>query len=468
MEKKRYIKDINGIELELVGQPMVGGQGAVYRTNYSNILVKLLNKDESEYEKFVDEINDVRILDLPMDIKIAKPIELLEKPYVGYYMQLLSGMEPIKNLFLPQKDIKKLLKEKAGILKRITVLMNISEVLAKLYEKNIMYGDISPDNIFISSDFEHNQAWLIDADNMRENSESKRYIHTPMFAAPEVAKGESFNTTYSDVFSFAVLAHYVLTTIHPFEGKLKYCNEEDNEWDDFSSETEYTLDTSKFYDKLKKGEVPWVYDMDDLSNIPVNENGQLLGISIKMTVNQEVYDLFNRTFSEEGRKNPKSRPTMMEWFEGFKEARNQIIFCSNCNQSYYFRNDGQRHICINCGEERGELIKIINTKGKISILQIDSEESLVNLSVRNTKIDYYFENIDKEIIVKIDENKNIIVENNTHNKVTILVEGNKYVLNKDDEKVLGKVEDILGNNREIKIETDDEIKGKEIFVLTRE
>ena len=78
---------------------MIGGQGAVYRTNHSNILVKISNKDESEYEKFVDEVNDVRILDLPRDIKIAKPIELLKKPYVGYYMQLLSGMAANKNFF---------------------------------------------------------------------------------------------------------------------------------------------------------------------------------------------------------------------------------------------------------------------------------------------------------------------------------------------------------------------------------
>lgn len=468
MEKKQYIKDINGIELELTGQPMIGGQGAVYRTNHSNILVKLLNKDESEYEKFVDEVNDVRILDLPRDIKIAKPIELLEKPHVGYYMQLLSGMEPIKNLFVPQKDIKKLLEEKAGILKRITVLMNISEVFAKLYEKNIMYGDISPENIFISSEFAHNQAWLIDADNMRENFESKRYIQTKMFVAPEVAKKEAFNTTYSDVFSFAVLAHYVLTTTHPFEGKLKYSDEETDDWDDFSNETKDALDTSKFYDNLQKGEVPWVYDMSDSSNRPINENGQRLGIPIEMMINQGVYDLFNKTFSKEGRKNPKSRPTMMEWFEGFKEARNQIISCSHCNQSYYFRNGSEKESCFNCGQEREELIKIRNTKSKISILQIESEDTLVNLPIRNTKIDYYFENIDKEIIVKIDENKNLIVENYTQNKVTIMLESNEYTLNKDDEKVLGKVEDILGNNRGIKIEIEDEIKGKEIFVLTKE
>lgn len=468
MDKKQYIKDINGIELELIGHPMTGGQGAVYRTNHSNILVKLSNKDESEYEKFVDEVNDVRILDLPRDIKIAKPIELLEKPHVGYYMQLLSGMEPIKNLFLPQKDIKKLLEEKAGILKRITVLMNISEVFAKLYEKNIMYGDISPDNIFISSEFEHNQAWLIDADNMRENFESKRYIQTPMFAAPEVAKGEAFNTTYSDVFSFAVLAHYVLTTIHPFEGKLRYSDEETDDWDDFSNETEDALDTSEFYDKLQKGEVPWVYDRSDSSNEPLNENGDLVGIPREIMINQRVYDLFNKTFSEEGRKNPKSRPTMMEWFEGFKEARNQIISCSHCNQSYYFTNSSEKEKCFYCEQEREELIKIINTKGKISILQIKLEDTLVNLPIRNTKIDYYFENIDREIIVKIDESKNLIVENCTQNKVTVMLESNEYVLNKDDEKVLGKVEDILGNNCEIKIETEDEIKGKEIFVLTKE
>ena len=208
--------------------------------------------------------------------------------------------------------------------------------------------------------------------------------------------------------------------------------------------------------------------MSDSSNRPINENGQSVGIPIKMMINQEVYDLFNKTFSKEG-KRPKSRPTMMEWFEGFKEARNQIISCSHCNQSYYFRNVSEKkERCFNCGQEREELIKIRNTKGKISILQIESEDIWVNLPIRNTKIDYYFENIDKEIIVKIDENKNLMVENYTQNKVTIMLESNEYVLNKDDEKVLGKVEDILGNNCEIKIETEDEIKGKEIFVLTKE
>lgn len=466
MERKQYVKDINGIELELVGEPMVGGQGSVYKTNHSNILVKLSNKDKTEYENFIDEVNDVRILDLPKDIKIAKPIEVLAKPHIGYYMQLLSGMEPIKNLFLPRKDIKKLLEEKAGLLKRITILMNISEILAKLYEKNIMYGDISPENIFISSEFEHNQAWLIDADNMRENFESKKYIQTAMFAAPEVVKGEEYNTTYSDVFSFAILAHHILTMIDPFEGKLQFSDSGDDDWEFDLNEA--AVDTSEFYDKLQRGELPWVYDENDDSNRPVNEEGILLGIPIEIMITDELYSLFARTFSKEGRSNPKTRPTMMEWFEGFKEAKNQIISCSHCNQSYYFNNLKNKEVCFNCNEKRDELIKIINNKGKIAILQIKLKENKVNLPIESTKIDYYFENIDREIVIKLTEDRNIIVENYIENKIKILLEDCEYILNKNDEKVLGNIDEILGNYRKVEIRVEDEVRGKEIFILTKE
>lgn len=102
--KIQFVIDENGYKHYLEEVLGGGGQGVTWKTKDPNILIKMkVNPgtgepvvDDAEYEKFKKELDEVRILDIPVDIHIAKPVSLLQKPYCGYTMRLLNDMKPIK------------------------------------------------------------------------------------------------------------------------------------------------------------------------------------------------------------------------------------------------------------------------------------------------------------------------------------------------------------------------------------
>lgn len=105
----QFVVDENGYKHYLEKEIGRGGQGITWQTKDPNIIVKMkVNPntgepvvDEIEYEKFKNELDEVRILNLPDDIHIARPVSLLQKPYCGYTMRLLKDMQSIKYWIRP-------------------------------------------------------------------------------------------------------------------------------------------------------------------------------------------------------------------------------------------------------------------------------------------------------------------------------------------------------------------------------
>ena len=105
----QFVVDENGYKHYLEKEIGRGGQGITWQTKDPNIIVKMkVNPntgepvvDEIEYEKFKNELDEVRILNLPEDIHIARPVSLLQRPYCGYTMRLLKDMRPIKYWIRP-------------------------------------------------------------------------------------------------------------------------------------------------------------------------------------------------------------------------------------------------------------------------------------------------------------------------------------------------------------------------------
>lgn len=103
-ENLQFVVDENGYKHFLESEIGRGGQGITWQTKDPNIIVKMkVNPStgepivgEKEYEKFKEELDEVRILNLPDDIHIARPVSLLKKPYCGYTMRLLRDMKSIK------------------------------------------------------------------------------------------------------------------------------------------------------------------------------------------------------------------------------------------------------------------------------------------------------------------------------------------------------------------------------------
>lgn len=337
------VYDINGNSYQLGDMIGSGGQGAVFNVKDNDaVVIKALCydntdtivSDEKIYDSFCDKIK--KIISVGEFSNVAVPFVMLQKPLCGYVMLFMTGLQPIKNDFFPyvhrevifEKGNKKTgkillpddLKTKyervkaergnkdefiyayaynGGVEKKLKCLAKLANILAKFSDKNIVYGDLSPENIYISKDKESHESWLIDLDNLSLASEIEKPVGTPKYMAPEVFK-KNVNTNYSDEYSFAIIAYQYLTYQYPFTGKME---EEYSSWDEDDS------NDSAFDDACASGEVPWVWEENDERNRATG------GINPHVLLSEGLFQLFDRTFNCQGRNNPKFRPSMWEWYE---------------------------------------------------------------------------------------------------------------------------------------------------------
>ena len=304
-----------------------GGQGAVYTLkDYSNLVLKCLTdsncesiiRDEKKYKKIYNIVLRIKSFD---DIdNIAAPIALLKKPWCGYFMRLMENMFAIENLMAPKfkcpiktSETEDIEQYRSELKHRLYLLKNLAKILCDLAKQNLVYCDLSPKNIFVSQDADYHEVWLIDMDNLTYESAVKNSMRTTGYAAPEVAKGGK-NTLRSDWYSFALIAYELLTFGKPFDGKLYRQSADEDGWD--SDDSEDYIDIG---DKVELGMLPYVNDSNDKSNnmgtgISINElvKGKLL--------TKKLATLFEKTFSEDGRLDPFSRPTISDWYDTISDS----------------------------------------------------------------------------------------------------------------------------------------------------
>ncbi|WP_162849734.1 protein kinase domain-containing protein [Anaeroplasma bactoclasticum] len=315
----KTIKDVNGnmyVLDSILGQ---GGQGMVCKTKDSTIAVKFVLKneqiltDEKYYEIYKNKINDVVVMNIDSDINLCHPYTMLEKPYCGYVMHMLSDLKPISNLIYDQNidgNLNDYFRNTNGLKKRIEVLIELSRTLARLHSKGIVYCDISPNNVFYSDIDNFSKVWIIDCDNLKYTGDVKSGIFTPGFGAPEVASNQSSNTIFSDCFSFAVLAFRVLTFRNPFE--VNY--EEESSSDGWDAST----NTNNSGDAISNNNIPWLFENGVTDELKEYFNHFLT---------KELLSLFNQTFGKDGRNIPTSRPSMREWYSVLKELSLKLNLC---------------------------------------------------------------------------------------------------------------------------------------------
>lgn len=325
-----------------------GGQGVVFRTRSPHIAVKLigavhdaptssrllaggsavklwnqltsagpveLTADATRRETLRRRLQDVRVLPLP-DLHLAQPLSML-RDHVGYTMRLLTGMVPIRSL-IAEPGTEKLagfFQETGGVRRRLEVLAETASILARLHAVPLVYGDISPNNVFISESPDAAEVWLIDLDNLDYLSPNAPGIFTPGFGAPEVVTGSGGVSTLSDSFSFAVLAFWVLSQVHPFLGDFV----EEGGWDNNGDEDREQL--------AFQGKVPWIEDPDDDSNRTAR------GIPRDLVLSRPLREIFQRTFGP-GRSQRELRPSMGEWADVLRRAVDRVVSCRGCGSTF--------------------------------------------------------------------------------------------------------------------------------------
>lgn len=358
--------DIEGNEYELGEKIGQGGQGAVYSVEGNDkIVLKCRTKmfsdeietDEALYEKYLNKISELIALNIKHGI--AVPEVLLKKPYCGYIMRFMEDMIPIEKLLTPQINFAQsnigeqfdywYNETTGGYKRRLLLLREFAKIMKKLYDKGLVYGDLSPGNIFVSVNVENTEVWLIDSDNIHCENENAGCVYTNLYNAPELVNtqlqddlNKTGNTIQSDIYSFAILAYQLLTLNHPFLGKLDY----DNDVDDWENSDEQDI-----REKIAHGIIPWINDSKDTSNR--SEHGlpvEILGDKLKQ--------LFIKTF-EEGKLKPHKRPNINMWLEAIQETIDNLKPCENLADSREIRHYYLGKQCLWCGvKEKGANIQV--------------------------------------------------------------------------------------------------------------
>lgn len=368
-----YVDEYQNVHIQdkVLGQ---GGQGVVFRTKDPDLAIKLVTDesgtpvtDEESVERYSKRFKRVRLLPLPENLNISVPAALLQNN-AGYVMQLLSEMVPFSHFWLdgkyaenigaddipawlsamPENEAKKIVHyyRTGGLRHRLHALYKCASLLARLHGNGMVYGDISPNNIFISEGLDDSAVWLIDADNIRfEITAGGSVVYTPKYGAPELVQGKDGGRPSSDCHAFAVVAFYLLSLIHPFVGK-KVDGTDEGDWADEENDGE------DVENKAYAGLFPWVDDQDDDSNSSDS------GLPRSLLLTEKLISLFEGTFGL-GRTSPLLRPTIYHWPEALAQAADMTVTCPGCSMNYYYdfiHPETEDHNCPYCKTQRPQML----------------------------------------------------------------------------------------------------------------
>ena len=321
-----------------------GGQGAVYTTQRKNLLIKLSYASKGFNPKTVyRRYRNLRSRsDLPeyiaKPLNEIKPIEKGDKVFYGYVMELMEDMVSLTSLQSKKNESIDVYLDRLGGIRRIyTLLRKLAEILEQIHAAGYCYGDLNPNNIFVSSDTEYSEVQLIDCDNMVIAADFNDSIAFKGFAAPEIVREHKFNTPLSDTWSFAVVAFFALRQELPFHGKLV---------------TEAaTMEISTMEKREDESDLPFIDDLD-------NDNaGKSSGLRDSLETKM-LQELFKRTFS--GEKSFLTRPALFEWIEALQIGEKTFMKCNNCGKHYI--KIGKKHECPFCDKEsHAPYILMLNT-----------------------------------------------------------------------------------------------------------
>src|SRR5947199_138235 len=123
---------MNGVRYTLGQQLGRGGQGAVYEVEGGKLAVKVIfNNSPSRRERLRNQLTRVKRLSLH-DLEIARPLEMLREPHLGYVMELLTGMLALKTLAFVPRDEPSLARwyiTGGGLRRRLRLLASAGDVL---------------------------------------------------------------------------------------------------------------------------------------------------------------------------------------------------------------------------------------------------------------------------------------------------------------------------------------------------
>lgn len=229
-----------------------------------------------------------------------------------------------------------------GKRRRLLAYYKAACLFSQLHSRGLVFSDFSPKNIFLSFDFQFDQVWLIDADNLNYQSITWNQVGflTSGFVAPEVALGQEGCSMYSDIYSFAVALFLQLTGTHPFKG-AQFEGEEDLDDEQealYGPMDEYGEVANKLLDV---GMFPWILDKEDDRNVWPTE------IESSLLLSPKILGEFQKVFSKKGKEKNLSRQRATEWAWILAEEMDTSACCPYCHMDFYLQG-GDEVACPWC------------------------------------------------------------------------------------------------------------------------
>ena len=309
----RVVTTLTGARYKLTKELGRGGQGAVFGADDGRHAVKLLRKRSPvAREALRDRLAMVARLPID-DLGLARPLDRLREPDLGYVMELFTGMEPIQTLLRPPREAASLAQwylTGGGLRRRLRLLARTADLLARLHGRGLVYTDPSPQNVFVSQATDAHEVRLIDTDNLRPASVVGDAYFTPGYGAPELHTGRGPATSLSDAHAFAVIAFQTLALVHPFMGDLV----EDGE--------------PELEEQALNGDLPWIEHPQD------NRNRSRHGIARGLVLSHKLSEAFAAAFGP-GLKEPTQRPGLARWAEYLHRAADNTLRCPDCGSSFF-------------------------------------------------------------------------------------------------------------------------------------
>ncbi len=314
MADAMFVVDSRKNRYELGRRLGEGGQGVVFEVKGGKLAAKLLRtRDASQVRTLENQMHFLRSLDLA-GIPIAQPEAVIVHPSPGYLMRLLADMRPLQEAMVPSPTMTgsraTWYQETGGLRRRLRICARAARAISLLHAKGLCYGDVSPQNVYVSTAVTNDQVVLIDADNLRYASDpANKALYTPGYGAPEVVKGLSMASSLADAHALAVTVFRMLTLAHPLIG-------------DMVEEGEPELE-----ERALRGDFPWIDHLRDRAN------SSSRGIARDRVMSESMLRLAARVFGE-GLTVPTDRPSAGEWADVLERAALNCVKCKACPATF--------------------------------------------------------------------------------------------------------------------------------------
>ncbi|MDM8561133.1 hypothetical protein [Candidatus Parabeggiatoa sp. HSG14] len=195
-----------------------GGEGEIFETDANRLVCKiyreekLTNLKKCKLELMLSKSMSIQGVCWPKDIVVN-----LQNQFVGYLMNKAQGHSLQTSVFVPA-----LLKKKFPDWKRehlVQLAITVAETFKKLHDRNIIVGDINPNNILV---VDENNVFFVDVDSYQVE-DFPCPVGTINFTAPEL-QGKNFpeilRTEEHELFAMVTLIFMIL-----FPGKPPYSSQ---------------------------------------------------------------------------------------------------------------------------------------------------------------------------------------------------------------------------------------------------